>query len=80
MLRQGTFVSYKVYMEKEYCTCPSCKNIGYMTVISERKGGYSGGKAAAGVILFGPIGLVGGAFGKRIKTIECPYCGYKFEK
>ena len=54
-------------MVKELYTCPACKREGYMTVISERKGGTH----EEGFRL---------ALGKRIKTIKCPYCGYTFEK
>lgn len=67
-------------MAQESCTCPSCRRTGYMTVLGERKGGFSGGKAVAGAVLLGPVGLLGGALGKRIKTIKCPFCGYTFEK
>lgn len=51
-----------------------------MRLLGKRKGGFSGVKAAAGAILLGPVGLVGGALGKRIKTLQCPKCVYTFEK
>jgi hypothetical protein len=35
------------------------------------------GKAAAGGLLLGPIGLVGGALGKKKKTYYCQNCGFR---
>ncbi len=62
------------------CTCPKCNRYGQMILLSERKGGFSGGKAAAGAVLLGPVGLLGGALGKSIKRVKGPHCGYTFEK
>ena len=39
--------------------------------------GFSAGKAAAGAILLGPVGLVGGALGKKTATYYCRECGFK---
>ena len=55
--------------------CPKCS--GYMYPISERKGGFSGGKAVAGAILAGPIGIAAGALGKRKVLYQCDKCGYQ---
>ena len=48
----------------EFTICPKCR-IGHLRAISERKGGFSGGKAAAGAFLLGPVGLAAGALGKK---------------
>lgn len=60
--------------------CPKCKKIGTFEMASERKGGVSKGKAAAGAVLLGPIGLLGGALGKRKVTYQYTNCGYTVEK
>lgn len=60
--------------------CPKCKRINTMEMVSERKGGFSGGKAVAGAVLLGPLGLVGGALGKRKVAYQCSKCGYIVEK
>lgn len=43
--------------------CPTCHTL--MKAISERKGGFSGGKAALGAVIAGPIGIAAGALGKK---------------
>lgn len=60
--------------------CPKCRSRGTMDMISERKGGFSGGKAVTGAIILGPIGLVGGALGKKKRQYQCTKCGYIVEK
>lgn len=62
----------------EFTTCPKCK-MGYLTSVGERKGGFSGGKAAAGAFLLGPIGLAAGALGKKKVLYCCKKCGYTVE-
>lgn len=58
--------------------CPTCHTL--MKAISERKGGFSGGKAALGAVIAGPIGIAAGALGKKKVTYQCPKCGYVMEK
>lgn len=58
--------------------CPSCGSA--MKHIGERKGGFSGGKAVAGAIIAGPLGIAAGAMGKKINCYQCPCCGYSLEK
>lgn len=60
-------------------TCPKCR-IGYLQSVSERKGGFSGGKAVLGAVIAGPIGLAAGALGKKKITYICNRCGYTVEK
>ena len=50
-----------------------------MQAIGERKGGFSGGKAVAGAIIAGPVGVAAGALGKKKITYQCKKCGYTME-
>ena len=61
-----------------FMPCPKCR-VGYLRAVSERKGGFSGGKAVAGAILLGPLGLAAGALGKKKTTYQCNKCGYFVE-
>ena len=45
--------------------CPMCGEMFNWKKVDTEKKGFSVGKAAAGAVLFGPIGLVGGALGKK---------------
>lgn len=45
--------------------CPSCGAYKEWRKVGEGKQGFSVGKAAVGGLLLGPIGLVGGALGKK---------------
>lgn len=60
--------------------CPKCRQMHSIQAVGERKGGFSGGKAIAGAVLFGPVGLVGGALGKKKIIYQCSKCGYTIEK
>lgn len=45
--------------------CPMCgESLNWKQVDAQKKG-FSVGKAAVGAVLFGPVGLVGGALGKK---------------
>ena len=68
-----------ITMSKVSVKCPKC---GHMSVapVGERTGGVSLGKAAIGGILLGPVGLLGGALGKKKVTYQCKKCGYTIEK
>lgn len=59
--------------------CPKCRN-SYLQAVGERTGGFSGGKAALGAIIAGPIGLAAGALGKKKTLYQCPRCGYTVER
>lgn len=54
--------------------CPKC---GSSQIHADKKG-YSVGKAAAGVVLTGGIGLAAGVIGANKIKITCLKCGYKF--
>ena len=59
--------------------CPCCGSEKWITSgLNQNKSGFSAGKAAAGAILFGPIGLVAGALGKKhtYVTKVCQDCRY----
>lgn len=61
-----------------YKICTACHQ-GIMKPAGERTGGFSGGKAAVGAVLLGPIGLAAGALGKKKKIYQCDHCGYTIE-
>ncbi|OLY92511.1 hypothetical protein SAMN05444008_102367 [Cnuella takakiae] len=51
--------------------CPKCGS----NQISANKKGFSAGKAVAGAVLAGPVGLAAGAIGKNKVDITCLACG-----
>jgi hypothetical protein len=55
--------------------CPKCKS----TQITANKTGFSVGKAAAGILLTGGIGIAAGAIGKNKIIITCLSCGENFK-
>ncbi len=61
------------------CKCPMCGEISNWKKVDTQKKGFSVGKAAAGAILLGPIGLVGGALGKKKVCYCCGKCGFSHE-
>ena len=59
--------------------CPVCGDEAWAPVVQEKtKKGFSFGKAAIGGMLLGPIGLFGGALGKKQHefTYVCKKCGF----
>ena len=66
-------------MSKAPKNCPMCGEHSKWIVVDDSKKGFSVGKAAAGGILLGPVGLVGGALGKKTKTYCCGKCGFKHD-
>lgn len=57
-------------------TCPMCKNAAQWKLVGNPKQGFSVGKAAAGAVLLGPIGVAGGALGKKKQSFACGSCGF----
>ncbi|MEP0872440.1 hypothetical protein NDA01_21730 [Trichocoleus desertorum AS-A10] len=55
--------------------CPKCNS----TQISAGKKGFGVGKAAAGVVLLGPLGLAGGMLGSGQVQLSCINCGHQWE-
>lgn len=59
--------------------CPMCGETENWKLVDTSKKGFSVGKAAAGAVLLGPIGLVGGALGKKKQSYYCGNCGFNHE-
>jgi tellurium resistance protein TerD len=55
--------------------CPQCGS----TQITGGTKGFGLGKAAAGGILLGPVGLLGGMIGSKKTMVTCLKCGKKWE-
>jgi DNA-directed RNA polymerase subunit RPC12/RpoP len=62
-------------IEEEYLCCPKCNS---KELHSEQKG-FSGGKALAGALLTGGIGILAGTIGSRDVNVTCLKCGNKFK-
>jgi hypothetical protein len=54
--------------------CPKCRCEQFAT---NRKG-FGVAKAAAGGLLLGPVGLLGGLIGRKKVVITCLQCGYQW--
>lgn len=61
--------------DKDLLHCPKCNS----TQLSSNKKGFSGGKAVAGAVLTGGIGLLAGTIGSGSVIITCLKCGYKYK-
>lgn len=59
--------------------CPMCGEHINWKLVDVSKKGFSVGKAAVGTVLLGPIGLVGGALGKKKQYYCCGKCGFQHE-
>lgn len=62
-------------MEEEKIHCPKCNS----TQLTANTKGYSGGKAVAGGVMTGGIGLLAGLHGKGKIIITCMSCGEKWK-
>ena len=71
----GNPINLQPQQEEEYLCCPKC---GSRELHAEHKG-FSGGKALAGAILTGGIGLLAGTIGSKDTQITCIKCGNKFK-
>lgn len=60
--------------EPEVIKCPQCQS----TQITSQEKGFSLGKAAAGGVLLGPVGLLGGALGSKKINVVCLNCGHSW--
>lgn len=61
--------------EEDKIVCPKCKS-GQFSV---DKKGFGLGKAAAGAVLLGPVGLLGGFMGSDKVKVTCLICGHIWE-
>lgn len=61
--------------EEEPIRCPRCGS----TQLTANKKGFGLGKAAAGGLLLGPVGLLGGFLGSSKIKITCLKCGYTWK-
>lgn len=61
--------------DKEYVFCPKCMS----THVHTEQKGFSGGKALAGAVTFGGLGLLAGTIGSKNVLITCLKCGHKFK-
>ena len=59
--------------------CPMCSTQEQWKKVDTQKKGFSVGKAAIGGILLGPVGLIGGALGKKKVYYCCGKCGFEHE-
>lgn len=66
-------------MSKAPKKCPVCGEVEKWKIVDTSKKGFSVGKAAVGVFLAGPLGLVGGALGKKKSLYYCGNCGFNHE-
>lgn len=60
---------------KEFHRCPHC----HSKDLNSDKKGFSGGKALAGAVLTGGIGLLAGTIGYKNIQFTCMRCGKKFK-
>lgn len=60
--------------DEDRVKCPSCGSF----QVSAGGKGFGLGKAAAGGLLLGPVGLLGGLLGSKMTVITCLQCGYKW--
>ena len=59
--------------------CPLCGEFAGWVQIDAAHKGFSVGKAAVGGVVLGPVGLLGGALGKKKVTYLCKACNFQHE-
>jgi ribosomal protein L37E len=64
----------KINITKDEVCCPKCSS----AQIAAGNKGFGLGKAAAGGLLLGPVGLLGGLIGSKKTTVTCLKCGHKW--
>lgn len=60
-------------------SCPMCGEKNMWKEVDSQNKGFSVGKAAVGGLLLGPVGLIGGALGKKTVCFYCGKCGFNHE-
>ena len=58
-------------------SCPMCGSVENWKKVDESQSGFSAGKAAIGMLIAGPVGLIGGALGKKTIHYACGKCGFQ---
>lgn len=71
----GNLINKKEEKQEEFLCCPKCRS---KELHSEHKG-FSGGKALAGAVITGGIGLLAGTIGSKDVQVTCLKCGNKFK-
>ena len=61
--------------ENDTAKCPMCGS----SSLSLQEKGFSYGKAAAGAVLVGGVGLLAGGIGAKKRKVVCLNCGNEFE-
>lgn len=85
-----TSVLIRIYMdwngkkEKEInmavpAECPMCGEARTWVIVEQSNKGFSVGKAVIGALLFGPVGVIGGALGSPKVACSCGRCGFQHE-
>ena len=69
------FDDYEANDDNDLLHCPKCNS----TQLTSNKKGFSGGKALAGAVFTGGIGILAGTIGSGNVTITCLKCGYKYK-
>lgn len=59
----------------EYLCCPKC----HSRELHSEQQGFNGGKALAGTILAGGVGILAGTIGSKNVNITCLKCGHRFK-
>ena len=68
----------QIMQQRQYnaqAKCPRCGS----TSLSAAKQGFGYGKAVAGAVVLGGIGLLAGGIGANKTVVTCLNCGYKFK-
>ncbi len=73
-LASQSIVPESIPSESDIC-CPRCQSSQVM--ISKK--GFGVGKAAAGALLLGPVGLAGGMIGSNQAMLSCLKCGHQWQ-
>lgn len=74
-IKKDVVVNTTSTTNEDLLKCPKCSS----TQLTSNKKGFSGGKAVAGAVLTGGIGLLAGTIGSGNVEITCLKCGTKFK-
>ena len=74
----GNVLTQVIQKNKAPDCCPACNERNLWRKVDEKKK-FSIGKAAVGAVILGPVGLIGGAIGKKKVLYHCGKCGFQHE-